>query len=55
VNQIGQVYGVAVVDLWSKVVQQATPNGTGDFLIDGLHLNANGYKASSKIGMTKRH
>jgi hypothetical protein len=33
------------------VAQQATPNGTGDFLIEGLHLDANEYKASFKIGM----
>ncbi|KAI8333364.1 SGNH hydrolase-type esterase domain-containing protein [Chlamydoabsidia padenii] len=53
VKTVGQEQGIVVVDLWSKVMEQAAaqPNGLEHFLFDGLHLNSNGYKVSkNKVG-----
>ncbi|KAI8331766.1 SGNH hydrolase-type esterase domain-containing protein [Chlamydoabsidia padenii] len=44
-KQVGEEMNVTTLDLWSKIMEQASGsfNGTGTFLMDGLHLNADGY------------
>lgn len=49
VRKVGKRESVPIVDAWSKIWEAARKDkeAVKEFFIDGLHLNANGYKVSA--------
>lgn len=50
IMEIGRETNIPVADIWTEIMDKVDQHNRqlSDFLLDGLHLNANGYKVTKK-------